>query len=227
MYVHTYIHTCVHAYISVYMSTHSKHIHNTMHIYIHIYIHSYIHTHITQITMHMYIRAYIHAHITQVTIEDIGIVNNVRLGVSKLKWPLFKLELILNSDGTVDIGSNGVPIPFDKFVEMPLALFDKALASVSDIPQLEPTVVDKIFWSSKPILASVHAEEKHAKELREKMKSALTKALEPMRQYIHRFEEFRDILNTVGRLCVRLHTHIHTHTRTHTGTCGVRCRAPT
>ena len=42
-----------------------------------------------------------------------------------------------------------------QFVEMPLAQFDKALASVSDIPELEPMVVDQIFWSSKPILASV------------------------------------------------------------------------
>ena len=133
----------------------------------------------------------------EVEIEDIGIVKNRRLGKSKLKWPLFKLELILNPDSTVDIGSNGVAIPFEKFVEMPLALFDKALSSVSDIPQLEPMVVDQIFWSSKPILASVSAEEPIAKACRERMKLALERSLEPMRQYIHRFEEFREILNVV------------------------------
>ncbi len=132
----------------------------------------------------------------KVQIDDIGKVDSQPTGASPMKWPLFKLELILNPDGTVDIGSNGLPIPFEQFVEMPLALFDKALASVSDIPQLEPMVVDQIFWSSKPILASVHAEEPEAKKLREKMKLALETALIPMKEYIGRFVEFQEILNT-------------------------------
>jgi len=132
----------------------------------------------------------------EVKIEDIGKVESKSTGASSMKWPLFKLELILNPDGTVDIGSNGLPIPFEQFVQMPLALFDKALASVSDIPQLEPMVVDKIFWSSKPKLASVHAEEPGAKKLREKMKVALETALVPMKEYIGRFAEFQEILNT-------------------------------
>jgi len=72
----------------------------------------------------------------EVQIEDIGKVESKPTGASPMKWPLFKLELILNPDGTVDIGSNGLPIPFEQFVQMPLALFDKALASVSDISQL-------------------------------------------------------------------------------------------
>ena len=131
-----------------------------------------------------------------VNIEDIGKVESKPTGMSTMKWPLFKLELILNPDGTVDIGSNGLPIPFEQFVEMPLSLFDKALSSVSDIPQLEPMVVDQIFWSSKPILASVTAAEPLAQTLREKMKSALEAALVPMREYIGRFGEFQEILNT-------------------------------
>lgn len=132
----------------------------------------------------------------EVIIEDIGKVESKPTGTSIMKWPLFKLELILNPDGTVNIGSNGLPIPFEQFVEMPLSLFDKALASVSNIPQLEPMVVDQIFWSSKPILASVHAEEPGAKKLREKMKVALETALVPMKGYIGRFVEFQEILNT-------------------------------
>ena len=132
----------------------------------------------------------------EVKIEDIGKVESRPTGASPMKWPLFKLELILNSDGTVDIGSNNVPIPFEQFVEMPLSLFDKALSSVSGIPQLEPMVVDQIFWSSKPILASVHAEEPGAKKLREKMKVALEGALIPMKEYIGKFVEFQEILNT-------------------------------
>jgi dynein heavy chain len=131
-----------------------------------------------------------------VKIEDIGKVESKPTGKSPMKWPLFKLELILNPDGTVDIGSNGLPIPFEQFVEMPLALFDKALASVSNIPQLEPMVVDQIFWSSKPILASVHAAEPGAQHLRQKMKVALEASLVPMRDYIGRFTEFQEILNT-------------------------------
>eukprot|EP00960_Hanusia_phi_P037726 753088-Hanusia_phi.AAC.3 len=130
----------------------------------------------------------------EVEVHDISTVKNHRLVDSHLKWPLFKLELILNQDGTVDIGSNGVPTPFEQVVEMPLSLFDKALASISDIPQIEPMVVDQIFWSSKPILASIHPTENLPSTLRERMKNGLEESLKPMQEYTRKFDEFRSIL---------------------------------
>ena len=43
-----------------------------------------------------------------------------------------------------------------QFEEKILALFEKALSSVDNIPQVERAIMKYLFWSSSPVLASVH-----------------------------------------------------------------------
>ena len=59
------------------------------------------------------------------------------------KTPLYVLDLVLKE------GQVGLNYAYDKMIEMPIGLFDKAIQSLEDIPQLEPLIMEDLFWSSK------------------------------------------------------------------------------
>ena len=66
------------------------------------------------------------------------------------KFPLFMVDLQVQ---------NGELVPSTQprqFEERILSLFDKALSSVENIPQVERAIMKYLFWSHSPMLASVH-----------------------------------------------------------------------
>lgn len=66
------------------------------------------------------------------------------------KFPLFMVDLqVHNSEFILSTQPR-------QFEERILSLFEKALASVDNIPQVERAIMKYLFWSHSPILASVH-----------------------------------------------------------------------
>jgi len=100
------------------------------------------------------------------------------------KWPLFALELVAR-DGFITVNHS-----IERLTEMPLAIFDKGISSMADIPQLEPTIMDKLFWSHKPVLAAVHPTEDGVTAMRERIRKALTVALGHVQSYCALYHDY-------------------------------------
>jgi hypothetical protein len=52
------------------------------------------------------------------------------------------------------------------------------------LQQLEPLVMEQLFWAAHPLLASVHPQEEGPARLREQLATSLRAALAPVQQYL-------------------------------------------
>jgi dynein heavy chain, axonemal len=58
------------------------------------------------------------------------------------------------------------------------------------IPDLEPLVMERIFFAHKPQLASVQAQEAQVVAVREQVAAHITAALVPVRQFLTKLQEY-------------------------------------
>ncbi|KAH6567387.1 hypothetical protein BASA60_009078 [Batrachochytrium salamandrivorans] len=82
--------------------------------------------------------------------------NNVTVVASRgkePKRPLFMIDLIFKA------GRLQYNIDFNAFESSLMTIFDKAISIPENLPQLEPLVLDRIFWASKPTVQTVHYKE--------------------------------------------------------------------
>ena len=77
----------------------------------------------------------------------------------------------------------------------PLAMLDRALRSAAGIPQLERTVMDRLFWPSEPLIAPVHPAEPTIAALKSRMTAALARACRPLDVYLRTLEPYVPFLN--------------------------------
>ena len=85
-------------------------------------------------------------------------------------------------------------------------IFDHAITCVQAIPQLEPSIMESLFWSHSPVLTSVHPQEERVIELREQIVQAVRQACIPAKKYLETFVQFEGLLNMDLKVCNNLAT---------------------
>ncbi|KAI8841134.1 dynein heavy chain and region D6 of dynein motor-domain-containing protein [Chytriomyces cf. hyalinus JEL632] len=105
------------------------------------------------------------------------------------KRPLFQIDLTFKNEKisySTDLGLYETSI---------LAVFDKALTAVESLPQLEPLVLDQMFWATKSNLQIPHSKEPAIFKLREKLRAALRDGLVPLEEYLRQYDKHLRLLN--------------------------------
>jgi dynein heavy chain len=81
------------------------------------------------------------------------------------------------------------------FENVLVSVFDKGISSVEGLPDLEPTVLDQIFWASKPMLETVHHQEPEVLKLQKKLKVAFQDSLPSLELYLRQYDKHLKLLN--------------------------------
>ncbi|KAJ3073482.1 Dynein heavy chain 1, axonemal [Podochytrium sp. JEL0797] len=105
------------------------------------------------------------------------------------KRPLFQIDLTFKNgvvSYSTDLGMYETAI---------LAVFDKAMSAVESLPQLEPLVLEKMFWATKPNLQIPHNKEPAIAKLRKKLRHSLREGLAPLEEYLKQYDKHLRLLN--------------------------------
>ncbi len=86
-------------------------------------------------------------------------------------------------------------VNYENFEGVLCSLFEKAIASTQQVPQLEKYVMEDIFFSGTPLLESVGNLEPHIVDLKETIISMLKKALIPLKAYAQAYEKYTNLMN--------------------------------
>lgn len=126
--------------------------------------------------------------------NDIRIIDNSSKGVhfvleNAIRKPLFSLELVFRS------GKVMYNLDPKVFEEALVNVMEKGLLAADGLPELEPAIMDKIFWASKPMLDSVHAQEPVAIQLILKLRKAFRESLPPLEKYLRHYDKHLKLLN--------------------------------
>jgi dynein heavy chain len=76
-----------------------------------------------------------------------------------------------------------------------VGIFDNIFEPISDIEQIERTLMDKLFWSTRPIMKSVKQEEAWVKQLRQEIVDTSNDSIESMNTFLSLFDGYREFLN--------------------------------
>eukprot|EP00775_Hariotina_reticulata_P004794 gene4794-5043_t len=95
---------------------------------------------------------------------------------SSRKVPLLQAELLITPDGS----DFAYSIPVDSIRSRILAVLDKGISKLQGLPQLEPAVMDQLFWPTVPVLNSVHLQEDITVQARGALHLAQYKAHAPL-----------------------------------------------
>ena len=109
--------------------------------------------------------------------------------------PLFAIDLIIVEDGSGGSKSFAYNVDPEKFVAAPLKNFSSAVNALKGIPCVERQVMDKLFWSFDPMIASVSKYEPLVKGLAEEMEVNLKKATSYLTQYLETYTKHLEFLN--------------------------------
>lgn len=110
------------------------------------------------------------------------------LGVTQ-KRSLFSIELVARN------GRVGFNIDLNTVASLVLSLYDKIFGVVEGLPQLEPLVLDQLFWASKPRLGCVQPTDPLSCSRRDALALLLEEGLVLLRQYLSQYEHFNARLN--------------------------------
>ncbi|KAH8863214.1 Dynein heavy chain 1, axonemal [Schistosoma japonicum] len=101
--------------------------------------------------------------------------------------PIFLVDLILDLEGP------HYSTPIAQFPSSLVQIFDKAINSVQDVPQIEQFVIEGITCVDKQLLESVGLHEPSVDKLREQFKEYINSALIPMKAYAKQYERFMEL----------------------------------
>ncbi|KAI9349443.1 dynein heavy chain and region D6 of dynein motor-domain-containing protein [Zopfochytrium polystomum] len=122
--------------------------------------------------------------------NDVKIFHGEKLvTVETARRPLFQIELTFKA-GKVTYNTDLALYELGV-----LGIFDKAFSCIDGLPQLEPVVLDQMFWASKPNLQTPHTKEPAIQKLRESLRQALLQGLAPLEQYLLQYEKHLKLLN--------------------------------
>eukprot|EP01064_Diplonema_japonicum_P003207 TRINITY_DN1209_c2_g1_i1.p1 TRINITY_DN1209_c2_g1~~TRINITY_DN1209_c2_g1_i1.p1 ORF type:complete len:4214 (+),score=1112.95 TRINITY_DN1209_c2_g1_i1:49-12642(+) len=130
----------------------------------------------------------------QVKVKDMYTVNNSWPGsddpAAIEKTPLFTLELVERE------GDFSYSTPTDKFEQTIVNLFEKAIISTHDVPQLEKYVMSNYFWPEEngPYCASVTPSDQRVVEMRARVVAALQQSLAPLQDYKDTYLKYTDVI---------------------------------
>eukprot|EP01135_Chromosphaera_perkinsii_P003004 Nk52_evm26s232 gene=Nk52_evmTU26s232 len=105
------------------------------------------------------------------------------------KNPLFLLDLLPHADGF------RFSTQLHLIEQTTMTVFDKALSGTQNIPQLEPLVMEDLFWATNPSLETVHENEPLVNEYRERLRAVIRKALIPLTEYAKKYDKYLDLYN--------------------------------
>lgn len=120
--------------------------------------------------------------------------NDVKISPSSkneatLKRPLFLVDLAFKS------GKLQYNIDLELFESTLLGLFDRAITTPDNLPQLEPLVLDQMFWATKPTLQTVNARESVIIKCRKSLLACIREGTAPLDTYINQFDRHLKLLN--------------------------------
>ena len=106
------------------------------------------------------------------------------------KTPLFTLELV-ERDGDFSYST-----PTDKFEQIVVNLFERAVMCTHDVPQLEKYVMSNYFWPEEhgPYCDSVTPHDPRVVSMRARVTKAIRESLAPLQQYKATYLKYTDII---------------------------------
>lgn len=103
--------------------------------------------------------------------------------------PLFQIDLLYRNGAIV------YSTDLTVYEQTLLSIFDKAVSAVEGLPQLEPIVLDQMFWATKPNLQTPHPKEKVLQDVRAELKTAIRKGIAPLHEYLQQFDKYLKHMN--------------------------------
>ncbi|CUG87367.1 Hypothetical protein, putative, partial [Bodo saltans] len=103
--------------------------------------------------------------------------------------PIFKVSLKEGEEGNVTYNTNVAD--FSKVVT---AIFDKAITSSSEIPQIEPQVMEFIYSPQIPTIQSIGMHDSLVDAWRTRLQTAVAHAVKPLVEYLATYKPFQDLV---------------------------------
>ena len=104
--------------------------------------------------------------------------------------PLFVVDLSVNAEkGLIELSSEP-----KEFLSAFLDTFNEGLESVKGIVQVERRVMNRLFWSDTPVLASVETSEPLPARVVEQVSEYVSDCCQPVLDYAKTFEKYHDIV---------------------------------
>nr|KAG5711096.1 hypothetical protein BaRGS_004740 [Batillaria attramentaria] len=146
---------------------------------------------LTQDSLHTYTQLVVDACHTLISVDDEFRWGNNLLNSSfrPKRIPLFVMEL------TMDQHTVGFNTKLEKFEDVLISLFDKAIMATHNVPQIEKFVMENIRWWGTPLLEAVGKYEPPIVDLRETIRRMIRKSLIPTLAYAREYERFRELFN--------------------------------
>lgn len=117
------------------------------------------------------------------------IINNA-LVEGSAKWPVFSSELSWDANTK----TFSINVDLAQLESTIMKVFDRAVQSVTDIPQLEPMIMSQFFWSSATFLSAPNAGDPEVEEVRHKILSVLKSSHRHLGEYLKQFEPYIEVL---------------------------------
>ncbi|KAI8820875.1 dynein heavy chain and region D6 of dynein motor-domain-containing protein [Fimicolochytrium jonesii] len=102
--------------------------------------------------------------------------------------PLFALDLVFRN------GKLQYNLDFQHFETVLMSIFDKSLTTVEGLPELEPLVLDQMFWAAKPTLQTPSARDPSISRLRKSLLHAIRAGLVPLEKYYRQYDKHMKLL---------------------------------
>eukprot|EP00698_Gefionella_okellyi_P021807 TRINITY_DN713_c0_g2_i1.p1 TRINITY_DN713_c0_g2~~TRINITY_DN713_c0_g2_i1.p1 ORF type:complete len:3408 (-),score=943.41 TRINITY_DN713_c0_g2_i1:2225-11140(-) len=108
---------------------------------------------------------------------------------------LVRFNPLLSVDSTIEDGGvvNTSASP-EEIQRITISLFDRIVALLGDVPQLEPQVMKGLLWRPVPMLNVPQASHTLVETARERMKNIMERAVAPLREFIAAFGLYRKAL---------------------------------
>ncbi|GAX80571.1 hypothetical protein CEUSTIGMA_g8008.t1 [Chlamydomonas eustigma] len=75
-----------------------------------------------------------------------------------------------------------------------IGVYDHGVRKLQGMPQLEPAIMEALFWAVVPTLNSVHPLEEAVQELKTELTTMLKRALEPFTEYLEQYRKYEPLL---------------------------------
>lgn len=111
------------------------------------------------------------------------------LGLKKSTAAVFQLEVAVTPQGVFQY-----TVDPQAFVAAVMSSFDAGLSKVAALPQLASCVMDSLQWSPTPLIKAPKLEDPVIAALRERLYAAISKAVEPLKEYIALYAQFTPVL---------------------------------
>jgi dynein heavy chain len=103
--------------------------------------------------------------------------------------PIFSLEIVITADGSFAYSTD-----LDKFEPTLIAIFDAAVDKVQAIPQLDPSIMESLTYTTIPLLDSVYPMEAKVVMWRSKLSELVRHAVVAVRTYLALYDQYLPLL---------------------------------